>query len=141
MLFFAVLLSLTGAAGAGVSARGPHGGEMKPAFDSASRPWIELVLKNKGDSKEIHAYGVEDGNAMNLQQSGYGGVLLKIGKMELPLDFYKVDENGHVNNDPERREHYRAIAKFPESSEVELEVTIAFPSKRGTGKALFRPFQ
>ena len=125
-------------------ATGPHGGQVKTAVGTPAEYQLELVVKSSGTSeeKEIHVYGLnKNGQPVNLYHSGYGGITLRLGKMELPLDCYKVDEANHVSNDADSLHHYRAIGKFPSDPTVELEVRVAFPSKSGTGTAVFHPFR
>jgi len=120
---------------------GPHGGEFKSVPNVVGEASLELVIEKKGDLKEIHVYGLRDGKASNLAQSGYGGLVLKIHGMEFPLDLIKVDADGRISNAPEAVEHYFATAKFPDSPDVELVVTVAFPSKQGTGTVIFKPYR
>lgn len=121
--------------------RGPHGGELRKAVGIPSSASFELVVKSTAQGKEIHVYGVDaQTRNVNLRGSGYGGIVFKMGDVELPLSCDKVDEQGQLSNADDRIEHYRAVGKFPSSADVVLEITIAFPSKGGTGKASFRPF-
>lgn len=122
--------------------QGPHGGEARRAIGVPSDRYIELVVKGDAQKQEIHVYGLSaDYKEMNLRQSGYGGLVLRWRDVELPLYFHKVDESGGISNSDDRIEHYATSGKFPREASVEIEVTLAFPGKLGTGKATFHPFR
>ena len=140
-MFSAALIAAVGLqAPHAASNRGPHGGELrKVAVPSGAA--IEVLIKSSAAGKEIHVYGVDAQNkTINLANSGYGGIVFKLGDLELSLRCDKVGDDGHISNADDRREHYLAVGKFPASAKVELEVTVAFPGKLGTGHANFRPF-
>ncbi len=127
---------------------GKHKGLLKKAQNYGNlirEANFELVLE-KADSKSnlyhavVYVTNNFNGGIVDLSQSGYAGIRLNSKGKQTNINLYK-ELNKETVGCAAAKGCFRSMEKFAATSDLQIEVIIAFPSKIGTGIAIFEPFK
>lgn len=122
---------------------GKHKGLLKKAQNHGNlvvKANFELVLEKFASNPNFYHATVYvtdlDGRLINLSQSGYAGILLNSNGKQITIKLSKASAGCAADAGC-----FRSAEKFGAVSDLQVEVISAFPSKGGSGIAIFEPFK